>query len=307
MKTESSFRSADGRSNIHYEVWKPEKEPVCVLQIIHGMSEYVGRYAAFAEFLNSYGVLVCGEDHIGHGHSAEPKDYGYMGKGGGWENIVEDVHTLRGMMQKDYPGIPYVMMGHSMGSFLIRAYLQKHQEGLAAAIIMGTGGKNPAAGAGLFITKLVRKLKGDYHRSAFLTKTAFGSYLDRIPDARTNNDWLSRDTAVVDAYIADPMCGFVFTTSGYQELMEVLIQINTKEWYASIAKDLPIMVIAGAEDPVGAYGAGPKEVADGLKAAGCKDVQLKLYDGMRHEILNEIGKEQVMYDLKDFIFEKAVK
>ena len=301
MKTEASYKSADGRSTIHYEVWKPESQPVCVLQIIHGMCDHISRYGTFAEYLNGFGVLVCGEDHIGHGFTAEPKDYGYFGKKDGWEHVVEDIHTLRGMMQQEYPGVPYVMMGHSMGSFLIRAYLEKHQEGLAAAIIMGTAGKNPAAGAGLAMTKIIRKFKGDYYQSAMLTNTAFGSYLKRIPDAKSSYDWLTHDRAIVDAYEADPMCGFTFTTSGYQELMELVIHINTPEWYASISKDLPILVVAGSEDPVGAYGAGPKEVADGLKAKGCK-AELKLYDGMRHEILNEIGKEEVMADLKEFIF-----
>ncbi len=304
MKTEGSYKSADGRSSIHYECYAPEGEPKVILQIIHGMCDYFGRYAHVAEYLNGYGVLVCGEDHIGHGYSASGDDWGYMGKENGWENMVEDIHQLRTMVQQQYPGVPYVMMGHSMGSFLIRAYLAKHAEGLAEAVIMGTSGKNPAAAAGLTMTKLIRKLKGDRHRSKLLTGIAFGANNKKIQNAKTPDDWISRDDEVIKKYMQDPRDTFIFTTSGYQELMEVLIYINSDEWYRSIAKDLPIWVVAGEEDPVGEYGKGPKEVADGLAAQGCK-VTLKLYPGMRHELHNEIGKEAFLEDLRDFVLAAA--
>lgn len=301
--TESTFKSTDKRSTVHWYKWDVEK-PVAVLQIIHGMCEYIERYAAFAEYLNSFGIVVVGNDHIGHGKSVDsPKDYGYFGKEDGWKHFVEDVEQLRTIVKAEYPDIPYFIMGHSMGSFVCRSWLRMFGKGVDGAIIMGTAGANPAVGVGKTLAKLIRGVKGERHISKLITAMAFGSYNKQIPNAKTNNDWLSRDEEVVKKYISDPACRFTFTVSGYIDLFNLLTFIQG-DWYKEVPKDLPMLLVAGDADPVGAYGKGPAEVAEGLKEAGCEDVSLILYEGMRHEILNEFGKEAVMEDIKMFILDE---
>ncbi len=299
--TEKTFMSKDGRSTIHYYVWEPEGEPVAILQITHGMAEHLLRYEPFAEYLNKFGILVCGHDHIGHGRSADPEDWGYFGEENGWKIMVQDVEQLHGIMKVRYMDTPYFLMGHSMGSFIARAWLSMYGNGVDGAIIMGTAGKNSALGVAKGIVKFIRKTKGSRHISKLITNLAFGSYNKRIKPARTAYDWLTRDEAIVDRYVEDPACGFTFTAAGYADLFNLIGYISSEQWYNLVPRDLPILLVSGAEDPVGAYGAGPAEVAEGLEAAGCTDVSLILYEGMRHEILNENGREAVMEDLKRFI------
>ena len=299
--TEKTFLSKDGKSTVHYYVWEPAGEPVAILQITHGMAEHMDRYAPFAEYLNSFGILVCGHDHIGHGRSAAPEDWGYFGEHDGWKIFVQDVEQLHQIMKVQYMDTPYFLMGHSMGSFVARAWLAMYGTGVDGAIIMGTAGANPALGVAKFLVKSIRKSKGSRHISGLITKLAFGSYNKRIKPARTPYDWLTRDGEIVDKYNADPACGFTFTTAGYADLFNLIGYISSENWYKLIPKNLPMLFVAGAEDPVGAYGAGPAEVAEGLENAGCTDVSLILYEGMRHEILNEFGKEAVYEDLKRFI------
>ena len=299
--TEKTFLSKDGKSTIHYYVWEPVGEPAAILQITHGMAEHMDRYAPFAEYLNGYGILVCGHDHIGHGRSADPEDWGYFGEHDGWKIFVQDVEQLHQIMKVQYMDTPYFIMGHSMGSFVARAWLAMYGTGVDGAIIMGTAGANPALGVAKTLVKSIRKSKGSRHISGLITKLAFGSYNKRIKPNRTPYDWLTRDGEIVDKYIADPACGFTFTTAGYADLFNLIGYISSENWYKLIPKSLPILFVAGAEDPVGAYGAGPAEVAEGLETAGCTDVSLILYEGMRHEILNEFGKEAVYEDLRRFI------
>ena len=299
--TEKTFLSKDGKSTIHYYLWEPAGEPAAILQITHGMAEHMQRYAPFAEYLNTYGILVCGHDHIGHGKSAAPEDWGYFGENDGWKIFVQDVEQLHQIMKVQYMDVPYFLMGHSMGSFVARAWLAMYGKGVDGAIIMGTAGANPALGVAKTLVKTIRKSKGSRHISGLLTKLAFGSYNKRISPSRTPFDWLTRDGEIVDKYIADPACGFTFTAAGYADLFNLIGYISTDSWYKLVPKNLPILFVAGAEDPVGAYGAGPAEVAEGLDNAGCKDVSLIMYEGMRHEILNEFGKEAVYEDLRRFI------
>ena len=299
--TEKTFLSKDGKSTIHYYVWAPAGEPVAILQITHGMAEHLLRYEPFAEYLNSYGILVCGHDHIGHGRSADPEDWGYFGEQDGWKIFVQDVEQLHQIMKVQYMDTPYFIMGHSMGSFVARAWLAMYGTGVDGAIIMGTAGANPALGVAKTLVKTIRKSKGSRHISGLLTKLAFGSYNKRIKPNRTPYDWLTRDGEIVDKYIADPACGFTFTAAGYADLFNLIGYISSENWYKLIPKHLPILFVAGADDPVGAYGAGPAEVAEGLENAGCEDISLILYENMRHEILNEFGKEAVYEDLRRFI------
>ena len=300
--TEKTFTSKDTKSTVHYYVWEPQGEPVAILQIVHGMAEHITRYAPLAEYLNTYGVLVCGNDHIGHGNSSKPEDWGYFGEAGGWKVMVQDVEQLHGMMKVKYMDTPYYILGHSMGSFITRAWLAMYGQGIDGAIIMGTAGTNKALGFAKFLVKIIRKFKGSRHFSKLLTTAAFGSYNKRIKPSRTPYDWLTRDEAIVDKYIEDPACGFTFTTAGYADLFNVIGYVSSEQWYKLVPKDMPLLLVAGREDPVGAYGDGPAEVAEKLQEAGCEDVSLILYEDMRHEILNEFGKETVMDDIKRFIF-----
>lgn len=299
--TEYTFLSANKKTTVHWYKWDVEN-PVAVLQIVHGMSEYIERYDAFAKYLNSFGIAVVGNDHIGHGKSvASQDDWGYFGPKDGWKFFIEDVEEMRKIAKEEYKDVPYYIMGHSMGSFVTRGWLKMFGEGVDGAIIMGTSGPNPAVGAGKAIAGLIKSFKGDRHISKLITAMAFGSYSDHIPNAKTHYDWLSRDEAIVDAYMKDPACGFTFTIAGYIDLFSLLGYIQGEQWYNSVPKDLPLLIVSGEDDPVGAYGKGPAEVHEGLTNAGCSDVSLILYEGMRHEILNEFGKEVPMEDVKKFI------
>ena len=305
--TEKTFLSKDGKSTVHYYVWEPEGQPVAVLQLVHGMAEHISRYAPLAEYLNQYGVLVCGNDHIGHGNSAKPEDWGYFGEENGWKYMVQDVEQLHGMIKVQYMDTPYFILGHSMGSFITRAWLAMYGNGVDGAIIMGTAGTNKALGVAKFLVKVIRAFKGSRHLSKLITGAAFGSYNKRIKPQRTNYDWLTRDNDIVDKYIADPACGFTFTTAGYADLFNVIGYVSSDQCYKLVPKDLPLLLVSGREDPVGSYGDGPAEVAEKLQEAGCDDVSLILYEDMRHEILNEFGKETVMEDIRRFIFgEEAI-
>lgn len=299
--TEYTFLSSDGSSTINCYEWAPAEKPAAILQISHGMCEHMARYDEFARYLNGFGILVAGNDHIGHGKSAAPEDWGYMGKADGWLHIVDDIEIYRKMLDEKYPDTPHYLMGHSMGSFVCRCYLSKYGQALSGAIVMGTAGTNPAVGAGAGLVSFLRKIKGDRHLSKLVTGMAFGSYFKRIPDKKTEFDWLTRDESVVEKYIEDPACGFTFTLAGYSDLFNFIKFMNSEECYKGIPTDRPYFVVAGADDPVGEYGKGPQEFFDKLKAHGCNDAIIKLYDGMRHEILNEFGKEEVMEDIKNFI------
>ena len=298
-----TFLSTDGKSNIHVKTWLVDN-PKAILQITHGMSEYIERYDAFAKFLNANGIAVVGHDHVGHGHSADPKDYGYFGEKDGWLTFAADVQKMFEITKAEYPDIPYFLMGHSMGSFVARTWFGKHCKDVDGVIFMGTAGTNPALGAGKALVSLMRKFKGGRHISKTVTALAFGSYNKHISGAKTYNDWLTRDDAVVAEYVKDPACGFTFTLAGYSDLFNLLAYINSDQWYKDIPKDIPVLVIAGGDDPVGEYGKGPSEVAGKMEDSGCEDVSLLLYEGMRHEILNEFGKEAVMEDIKRFILDE---
>ncbi len=303
---EFKLPSTDGRSELTWYLWEPSQTPKAILQIVHGMTEYVLRYDAFAEYLTQNGVLVVGDDHIGHGHSvSKTEDLGWFGESDGWKHMVDDEEKLRQTVSGMYPGIPYVMLGHSMGSFIARAYLAQYGDRLDAAIIMGTAGTNPAAGAGMTLVKLLRGIFGARHRSKFITNMAFGSYNKRIPGAKYPHAWLTRDESIVAPYEKDPFCTFTFTTAGYQDLFNLISYISGDDWYGKVPADLPILVTAGMEDPVGAYGAGPAEVLEKLEKSGHSEVSGRFYEEMRHEILNEIGKDVVWADMRDFILDAA--
>ncbi|MBE5869151.1 MAG: alpha/beta hydrolase [Lachnospiraceae bacterium] len=306
-KEEFYFDSKDTVSRIYAVRYMPDTGNVSgIVQIMHGMAEYVERYEAFAGYLTDRGFVVTGEDHLGHGKSVgETGTQGYFCAGDSAWVVVDDNHSLRELTQKLYPGVPYYILGHSMGSFILRNYLNCYSEGIHGVIIMGTGSQ---PGWLLQISKAVaavqRLFLGEKHVSHFLDKAAFGAYNKRIESPKTKFDWLSRDQKKVAQYIADPDCGFVFTVNGFRTLFELIRRCQSTEAFNRIPGQLPILVVSGQEDPVGGYGKGTEQVAERLRGAGLQDVTLKLYPGCRHELLNEIEREQIMEDIYCWLLEK---
>ena len=284
-KIEFTFPSTGGLCDIHAAKYLCDS-PRAVLQIAHGMAEHFERYDPFIERLSAAGIAVYTNDHVGHGKSVKSEeDKGYFGEKG-WQTMVDDCHALYLIAKADYPDLPYYFFGHSMGSFVAREYARRYGAELSGAIFCGTGGSNPAAGAGVLVAKLIAAFKNERHRSAFINDLAFGAY-NKTFEGRTPFDWLTRDQSVVDAYIADPDCGYLFTLNGYIGLFQALSTVSKDDWYHGVLADLPILLIAGAEDPVGNYGKGVAEVCDRLTETGHRKVEMKLYADCRHEILNE--------------------
>ncbi len=298
MRKTIKLPSTDGINSLHVVIWKPEKQYKAIVQISHGMVEYIERYDEFANFLNDNGILVIGNDHLGHGKTAiDDVDFGYFGEGRS-ETVVNDLHEVTLYAKKTYgEDVPYFLFGHSMGSFMARRYLMTYGSELKGAIISGTGHKTvPVLAVGKFIAGTSKLIKGDRHRSKLLKKLSFLGYNKRIKNAGTENDWLSRNEENVKKYNGDRYCTFCFTVNGYQTLFDVLGYVRKKENYSKIPKNLPIFFIAGVEDPVGAYGKGVKKVFKNYKKSGIEDIEIKLYDDDRHEIINEVDREVVYED-----------
>ena len=297
-----TFLSNDNVTAVHAVKWTPDSgEYKAILQITHGMVEYIERYQAFAEFLTDKGYMVVGHDHIGHGQSLASADkLGYFCEGSPSDVLVEDMHKLRNLIQEENPDVPYFMMGHSMGSFLLRKYLAFHGEKLRGAVIMGTGfiPENMTSLA-LMLTGVVAKIRGQMHRSKLIQSLAFGAdYKDfDMTGGKPEDSWLTKDVQIVNAYYADPKCGYMFTVNGYKGLFEAVNYSCNAENAARLPKKLPLFVVSGAQDPVGGLGKGVKDVYDMYKACGMLDLTYKLYENDRHEILNETDRQNVYEDI----------
>lgn len=294
--------SNDGVHKLHVVVWQPNGEPKAVLQLSHGMIEFIERYEGLAQYLNEQDILVIGNDHLGHGHTAgRDEDLGYFCPEHMSETVVKDLHTVTEYAKKEYPGIPYFLLGHSMGSFMARRYLMTYGDELTGAILCGTGEQTSATlFAGKTVAGILGAFKGQRYRSEFIRKTSFKGYNDRF-EKRTENDWLTKDQSIVDWYNGHKFCTFGFTINGYKTLFEVLTYIQKQENYNKIPKNLPVYMIAGEDDPVGNYGEGVKHIYQQYKDSGIKDISIKLYPNDRHEILNELDKETVYADVADWI------
>ncbi|MDL2323685.1 alpha/beta hydrolase [Ruminococcaceae bacterium OttesenSCG-928-A16] len=297
------FNSADGKNKIAGFFYTcPEVEPFCVLQISHGMCEYIDRYQDFAYFLARNGVVVCGNDHLGHGASASTEDdLGYFTEKGGRKFALQDLHTMNQKAHEAYPHLPVVLLGHSMGSFFARRYAALWPKTISGLVISGTGGPNPLAAAGIAMAGLVAKIKGPRHRSSLVHNMAFGAYLKKIENPKTPYDWISRDEEIVALYANDAKCVFQFTVNGFHELFSALKDVSSPGWAAGINKQMPVYMFAGDADPVGDYGKGVVTVYNWLRDAGVKNVQLKLYPGGRHEMLNETNRAEVYDDVLEFL------
>ena len=297
------YLSQDGKTNIHAVKWLPDGEPRGVVQIIHGMCEYAERYVPFAEFLAANGYIVCAEDHAGHGKSAATTaDLGWFNEKHSLDIVIADIRTLHQTMKQEAAGLPYIIMGHSMGSFFCRKYISLYGSELAGAIIMGTGFKgSPLMNTALIMTRFNAAFKGWRNRSKFINSLAFGSYNKRFKSENNSLSWLSVDTDNTEKYSKDEFCNFKFTNNGYFILFSAIKSACSKKTVVVVPKNLPVYFVAGNCDPVGDYGKGVIKAYGKFKKAGIQKVDITLYDDARHEILNDICKQQTYADLLDFI------
>jgi len=300
------IKSSDGKTKLYCQKWRPEGTPRAVVQLIHGMNEYIDRYKDFAAWLADMGMVVVGDDHLGHGKTVQNEaDRGYFGHKDAWKNVIEDEHRLRETVQSGYPDIPYIMLGFSFGSFILRAYLATQDtSGLSGAIVMGTSGTHPELEFGIISAKILKLIQGEKARSKFITIMAFGSYNKRVQNPVNHYAWLSSDEDFVQTIPKDSNYRFFFTNSGYLDVFKMLKFISSDECYQNTPGDIPILICSGWDDPVGNYGIGPAEVTERLQDAGC-NVNMVLYEGMRHELLNEKDKQTVWEDMLGYILDMA--
>lgn len=297
---EFTFPSNDGLHSVHALEWTPQDTSLRgVVQLVHGISEYIGRYDSFARFLAQHGFAVCGHDHLGHGHTASsPDEFGFLGAQNGWEHLALDVHTLRLLEGERFPGLPYFILGHSMGSFVARTYLIRWPGTVDGAILSGTGQESPLlVGFGKILATLLCSLQGPNSRSKLITALSLGAYNRQFQPNRTPNDWISRDETVVDTYNSDPLCQFVPTVGMFRDMMGGLQFISNRANLARMDPSTPVYFFSGDQDPVGGNGAGVQKVADFFRAAGTTDITLKLYPEGRHEMLNEHNRDAVYTDV----------
>ena len=271
---------------LDWHFWLPEGEPRGIVQLVHGMAEHMKRYDATARALAEQGWLVTGHTHLGHGPQAGR--LGYFGPEAGWENLLGDIHAIRLRIQAECPTLPYVILGHSMGSFLTRCYLTRHGQGLSGAVLSGTGYFAPALTHGGLALTALHKLLGLGKRPAPL--------INRVAMPQ-GVDWLSRDAAVREAYQQDPLCGFCFTACGFRDLFTGLHELNNLDRLKNIPQGLPLYLFSGDADPVGQMGQGVQTVAEQYRQAGLNNITLRLYPGGRHEMLNETNRQEVWQDL----------
>ena len=301
MRTDFYYDSLGG-GKIHACRWIPDGEVKGIVQIVHGIAEYVERYDDLATYLNSRGWLVVAEDHMGHGKSiCDAAPIGCFT--GGWHTAVKDTYRLLKHTMEEFPGTPFILFGHSMGSFMARTILARHpNSGISGAIICGSAWMPDAViGAGKMLADLICKKNGEQNPSNLLQTMMFGGYNKKIEHPRTSCDWLSRDNKIVDAYVADPLCGFVPSAGLVHSMMEGLQYIQDGKNLNAMNKELPVYFIAGGDDPVGGYGAGVRQAAEKFKNHGMKYVDVKIYPLCRHEIHNEINRQEVYEDIVKWI------
>ena len=286
---EFTFLSSDGQTRLHAMLWLPEGEIRGILQIAHGVAEHIARYDGFARYLCARGIA-----------GATPV---YFGAQDGWQHAVDDIHALHQRLQEEFPNMPLCIMGHSMGSFLTRSYLIRYPGTVRAAVIMGTGWQPaPVIAAGRTLAKLIARREGADATSDLVTKLAFGGYNKAFAPNRTDFDWLSADEGNVDRYIADPMCGADATVGLF---LDMLGGISFNQKITNLRKmdrELPVLFVSGDKDPVGQMGRGVQHSFEACLAAGVKDVSIRLYPGLRHEILNETAQQETIYkDIGDWL------
>lgn len=303
-KKESSFESNTGMGKIHYEIWVPEDKPAAVIQIAHGMAEHIGRYRDFAEYLNENGFAVIMNDHAGHGKSIRnEKNKGHFGNKNGWTNVIKDMKVLHDLAVNEFPDVPMILMGHSMGSFLSRLYAVLYPKDYIIYIFSGTAGKNNLLGFGKLVAITARRLKGALKTNALLQWLSVGSNNKRIKNAELNA-WLTSEKDIVAVYNEDPLCGFALTPEAMLDLIRGMEAVTGIKWARKVP-DVPIYILYGEQDPVGNYGKGPSQVKTWLEETGHHDIECKAYQEGRHEMLNESNRMEVYKNLVEFLKRKT--
>ena len=306
-KEDLYFNSRDREHKLHAIRWVPEAEkPVCILQIVHGMTEYIDRYDEFARYMAERGILVVGDDHLGHGKSVRAGEpYGYFCKHDAPTVLVRDEHRLKKLMQKKYADVPYIILGHSMGSFITRNYLLRYGKGIDGVIIMGTGmPPKPVLLTGIALSTIQGLVYGGDHVCKFIDKVSFGSYNKRIDMTKEPGNWLSKNEENLMKYAGDPMCSFTFTANGFQTMFRLIYNLHDREKLKKMPPELPVIFLSGEDDPVGDYGKAVKQVYQSFREIGMENVQIKLYPKDRHEILNELDREDVYGDIYRWILQR---
>ncbi len=293
----TTIASPKDSAPLFVRTWLPDGEPKAVVQAAHGMAEHSGRYERFARALTDAGYAVWMHDHRGHGETSPlPDDTGYFADEDGWDTVVEDLHAITEAIQEAHPGLPIFYFGHSMGSLLGRDFVTRHGEDLAGAVFSGTTGDQGLLGrVGELVARVESRLRGARARSPLMDTLTFGGYNRQFRPVDTRFDWLSRDPDEVARYLSDPRCGEIFTTSFYADLLGGVNRLPGLA--ARTPTDLPVLLTSGDADPVGGSGKGVRQVGEALAAAGVRDVSVTLYPGGRHEILNELNRDEVTADI----------
>lgn len=295
------FTASDNYEIIVY-YWDKVEKPRAILQIFHGMAEHAERYDRLAKYLNTQGIIVYGDDHRGHGKTSE-----LNGKPGviginGFYNIVEDEYMITKMLKVKYPDTPIYVLAHSFGSFVAQEYITKYGNEIAGLILSGSAAQTgPEFKVAKILASIQIKLFGEEKEAKLLEKLSFGSYNKQISNPVSSFDWLSCDAAEVKKYIDDKYCGFICSTGFYYYFSAGLIELYKKTKLDNIPKTLPIYIIAGQQDPVGNYGKSVKKLYDIYNELGISDLNLKLYPDSRHEILNELNKDEVTEDILNWV------
>ena len=306
LTVKNEFYIERSGERLHCIEWRPEGEVRAVLQIVHGMVEYIDRYDAFATYLCERGIAVVGHDHPGHGMTAQrEEDLGFIRRGDGDMLLVDCILAVTEYIKENYKGKRCFIFGHSMGSFAVRKYITAHSELVDGALIVGTGTPHAAVlSAGRALAGIICKLFGERHRSRLLTNMSFSGYNSRFPKEEGVHAWISGDREVVKRYDSDPFCTYIFTAAGFCALYDTLLFLAKRTDSEKIRKNLPMLIASGAVDPFGSYGKWPEEYADHCKSIGISDVTLRLFEGQRHEIINEKDKEKVFEELYCWIADR---
>lgn len=302
ITVERTVPSNDGIHTVYGKIYIPVGTPKATIQIVHGMSEHIGRYEDFMSFMASHGFAVFAHDHLGHGKTAgDNANLGFIAEENGDSLLVDDVKSYGDLFLKDYNGIPHIVFGHSMGSFISRIYCEKYPENSDMLILSGTGGPQPLAPVGLAVTEFGGKVRGAEYKSEVSLKLIFNAYNQNFRDENCEHSWLTRDKESVDAYENDEQCNYQFSVKSLNDLVQLSTQCNSNEWFKNYRKDLPTLIISGELDPVGDNGRGVLEVYKRLQENEVKDLTFKLYSECRHELLNELNKDEVKNDILTWI------